>query len=128
LRRFLNGAGLLLLLPLLAQTSDINQVMNSIMMVVVSVIPVLVLVLVLRLLFNSFNDISRVEAVKIRLTRLFKPALLITLVGQTSSNWPYWNTNIDLWGTIVTIVMTVVPFLVLIIVLRSIFHYFSKEW
>jgi len=124
LRRFLKGAGLLLLLPLLAQTSDINQVMNSIMMVVVSVIPVLVLVLVLRLLFNSFNDISRVEAVKIRLTRLFKPALLVTLIGQTNG----WSTNLDIWSTIVGIVMLVIPFLVLLIVLRSIFHYFTREW
>jgi len=124
LRRFLN-AGLLLLLPLLAQTSDINQAMNSIMMVVVSVIPILVLVLVLKLLFNSFNDISRVEAVKIRLTRLFKPTLLVALIGQTSNGW---STNLDIWNTIVGIVMLVIPFLVLIIVLRSVFHYFTREW
>lgn len=111
---------LLLLVLLLAQT-DYNKMTNDIMVVVISVIPILVLLLVLKLLFKSFGELS-----KMNLLKRYNMPLLLVVIAQT--NQTGWSTNMDLWSTITGLVLLVLPFLVLIIVLRSIFRYFTREW
>ena len=110
-----------LILAMIAETADYSQMNNDIMMVVMSVIPILVVLLVLRMLFKSFNDISKMNAV-----RYAKGLALLMLLAQTNTTG--WSTNMDVWSTITDLVILVIPFLVLIIVLRSIFRYFTREW
>lgn len=109
-----------LLLLLIGQTQDMSDVINSTMSIVTAVIPIMVLVLVLKLLFNTFRDVSKTNCVK----RLAKILPFIVLIGQTDQ----WSTDLDIWTTITGIVLLVLPFLVLLIVLRSIFRYFTREW
>ena len=111
---------LLLLLPLLAQTTDYNSAINTTMAIVIQILPLMIILIVLRMLFTSFRDIS-----KTKMVRYAKQLMLLLLLGQTLDTW---NTNIDIWGTITGIVLMTLPFLVLIIVLRSIFRAFKQDW
>jgi len=111
-----------IILFLIAETSDsMNDAINSTMLIVTSVIPVLVMILILRLLFTSFRDISKTDYVKLNIAKIL-PILIV--LGQTDT----WSTDMDIWSTITGIVLLVLPFLVLLIVLRSIFRYFTREW
>jgi len=111
-----------IILFLIAETvNNMDEVVNSTMLIVSSIIPVLVMVLILKLLFTSFRDISKTDYVKLNIAKILP---ILVLVGQTDT----WNTNIDIWSTITGIVLLVLPFLVLLIVLRSVFRYFTREW
>lgn len=115
---------LLLIVPILmvGETStDTASVASAIMSVVLWVIPIFVLLMVVKLLFRSFQDISRCTK---KVVYILAP---LAFLGQTTTT-SAWTTEIDVWSTVVTIVMTVLPFLVLIIVVRSIFRHFAREW
>jgi len=127
---------LLWLLPLIAQTntSSINEVMNSTMGVVMAVIPLMVIILVIKLLFNSFAELSnegRTAFVrKLNLTKLFPLLLLLAQTTTTTSpaNLTTLGWNTEYYKFLVTIVMMSIPFLVTIVIVRSVFKSFTKEW
>ncbi len=122
--KLLNAAALIMMLGQTDSNVDMGSAIASISYIITAVLPILVLVLVLKMLFRTFE---KVNYAKIKAKLASGLATMLLLLGQTNTTNP-WSTNLDVWNTITSVVVITLPFLVLIVVLRSIFRAFSKEW